>query len=372
MTLKPLSGIRVLDFTALPPGGACTIMLADLGAEIIRIESPAQKGKPSLVIGQVALSRGKQSLTLDQRHPGANELLMRLVKHVDIIVENAKPGVMEARGFGYAQASAANPSLIWCAITGFGQTGPNADHAGHDISYVAHSGLLGALSAELPWQPAISLALQAGALSAVIAIQSALIQRGKTGHGAFIDLSLSESAGWFLNCGINPLSDRPLALPASPDRRLYACADNRFIVIACAEARTWGALCDQLGLAEYKDQLHKWQDAKEMTRILSEIFASKPAADWVQQLAASGAAVTIVNHASQLLNDPQILARRSVVMASGVPVPANPVRIMAPGGEETGTTTQAPHQVGQDTADVLRDAGFSNEEILGLEQGGVI
>jgi alpha-methylacyl-CoA racemase len=372
MTLKPLSGLRVLDFTAMPPGGACTVLLADLGAEIIRVEPPAQKGKPSLVVGQVALSRGKNSLTLDMRNPRAAEILLRLAKTIDIVVENAKPGAMEARGFGYAQARAANPGIIWCAITGFGQTGPYADHAGHDLSYLAHSGLLGALSAEQGWQPALPLALQAGALSAVIAIQSALIQRGRNGEGGFIDLSLSEAAGWFLTCGINPLSERPLLLPASPDRRLYTCADGRLIAIACAEPRTWGVLCDQLGLAEYKDQLHKWPDPAAAIEALSAIFVTKPAAQWVAELAPLGAAATIMNHATQLFDDPQIQARGAVVTAAGVPVPASPVRLTAPDGSTTATATEPPHKVGEDTARLLRQAGFTAEEIAGLEQGGIV
>lgn len=372
MTLKPLSGLRVLDFTAMPPGGACTVLLADLGAEIIRIEPPAQKGKPSLVVGQVALSRGKNSLTLDMRNPRAAEILLRLAKSTDIVVENAKPGAMEARGFGYAQARATNPGIIWCAITGFGQSGPYADHAGHDLNYLAHSGLLGALNAEQGWQPALPLALQAGALSAVIAIQSALIQRGRSGEGGFIDCSLSEAASWFLTCGINPLSERPLLLPASPDRRLYACADGRFIAIACAEPRTWGALCDGLGLQEQKDQLHKWQDAAATIATLTAIFAAKPAAQWVAELVPLGAAVTVMNHATQLLEDPQVQARGTIVTAGGVPVPASPVHLIAPDGSATATAVEPPHKVGEDTARLLGHAGFTAEEITRLEQEGII
>ena len=192
--LEPLAGIRVLDFTAFPPGGSCTVMLADLGAEIIRVESPAQKGKPSLVVGQIALSRGKRSMTLDLRNRASAEVLRRLAATVDVIVENAKPGSMQERGFGYTHARAANPRIIWCAITGFGQSGPYAGHAGHDLSYLAHSGLLGALNPEQPWQPSMSLALQAGAFSAVVGIQAALLQRAQSGEGAFIDVSLSEAA----------------------------------------------------------------------------------------------------------------------------------------------------------------------------------
>jgi len=370
-TLKPLSGIRVLDFTAFPPGGACTVMLADLGAEVIRIESPAQKGKTSMVIGQMSLSRGKQSMTLDLRNPASNGILRRLAVSVDVIVENAKPGSMEERGFGYSHACAANPGIIWCAITGFGQTGPYAEHAGHDLSYLAHSGLLAAMSGDQIWQPGISLSLQAGALGAVVAIQAALLLRARTGEGAFVDLSLSESASWFLSCGINPLSDRPFVLPMTPDRRLYDCADGRRVAVACAEPRTWNALCDELGVPELKPNLHKAEFAEATTSTLASIFLRQPAAEWVARLAPAGAAVTIMNHASQLLADPQVQARHGAVDAAGVSVPATPLRIRALDGRETATATDAPHQIGEDTAAVLAAAGFSGSEIEELIAQGI-
>lgn len=370
--LKPLAGIRVLDFTALPPGGACTVMLADLGADVIRIEPPTQKGKPSLVVGQVALSRGKRSMTLDLRNPAASGILQRLAATVDVIVENAKPGSMEERGFGYHHAQAANPGIIWCAITGFGQSGPYADHAGHDLSYLAHSGLLGALSAEQPWQPGIALSLQSGALSAVIGIQAALLRRAQSGKGAFIDLSLSEAATWFLTCGINPLSDRPLILPTTPDRRLYTCADGRFAAVACAEPRTWGALCDGLGVPELKPNLHQSESAAATTAALAAIFLTRPAAEWVELLAPTGAAVTVMNHASQLLDDPHVRARNAIVEVAGKPVPASPIRLAAVDGSQSSTATAAPHTVGEDTADVLTAAGFSIGEIDALTAEGVV
>jgi len=139
--LRPLAGIRVLDFTAVPPGGACTTLLADLGADVIRIEPPALKGKPSTIFGQIAISRGKRSMTLDQRSPAAPEILLRLASSADVVVENARPGAMEKQGFGYNHARQVNRRIIWCAMTGFGQSGPYAAHGGHDLNYIAHSGL---------------------------------------------------------------------------------------------------------------------------------------------------------------------------------------------------------------------------------------
>ena len=370
--LKPLSGIRVLDFTAFPPGGACTVMLADLGAEVIRIEPPAQKGKPSLVIGQVALSRGKRSITLDLRNPAANAVLERLARTTDVVVENARPGAMEARGFGYSQAKAANPRLIWCAITGFGQTGPYADHAGHDLSYVAHSGFLGALSPDREFHPAIQIGTTVGAMAAVVGIQAALLERAKTNAGGFLDISLSESAGWLLTGGVNPFSDSPYRLGAPPDRRTYACQDGRFVAIACAEPRTWSALCDGLEAPDLKDRLNQPAQAEATTERLAALFRQRPAAEWVARLAPNGAAVTLMNDAGQVLDDPQVLARGSIAQSAGVPVPATPVRLSAADGRQTSTATEPPHLVGQDTADVLASAGFSQAEIEALAADRVV
>jgi crotonobetainyl-CoA:carnitine CoA-transferase CaiB-like acyl-CoA transferase len=224
MTLQPLAGIRVLDFTAFPPGGACTVMLADFGAEIIRIEAPCQKGQPSLVVRQVALSRGKRSMTLDLRNPASSEILQRLAPAIDVVVENARPGAMEARGFGYSHARAKNP-------------------------------------------------------------------------------------------------------PA---------------------------------------------EAQNAAKVIGDIFRTRPAAEWVERLAPAGAAVTIVNHGIQLLEDPHIRARRSIVESAGVPVPANPVRLSDPDANYSDTVTGAPHTVGQDTADVLASAGFSADEIEDYVRFGLV
>jgi len=370
--LQPLAGIRVLDFTAVPPGGACTTLLADLGADVIRIEPPALKGKPSTIFGQVAISRGKRSMTLDQRNPKAPEILLRLAASADIIVENSRPGVMEKRGFGYSHARDVNPRIIWCAMTGFGQDGPNAGHGGHDLNYIAHSGLLGALTSDRDWHPGISLALQLGALNAVIAVEGALLQRHTTGEGAFIDLSFSEAATWFLGCGMNPLAESPFAIPVTPDRRLYACADGRHVAIACSEPRNWKVLCEQLGVPEFTDQLHKWSDAAAVAQRLADIFATRSAKDWVDLLAPLGAAVTLLNHGAQLCEDPHVLARQSVIEVAGVPVPASPIRIVAPDGSHSLTSMGAPPNVGDDTADVLRDAGFEPAEIEELAAEGII
>ena len=370
--LQPLEGIRVLDFTNVPPGAACATLLADLGAEVVRVESPKAKGKPSLVIGQIALSRGKKSITLDMRAPQANGVLATLAKTFDVVLENGFPGTMAERGFGYPQASEANPGIIWCSLTGFGQDGPYARYSGHDISYLAHSGLLGALTPDRAWHPGLPLALQAGGMAAVAAIEAALIRKLRTGKGAQVDISLSEAATWFLNCGINAISDRAFSLPESPDRRLYACADGRYVAVACAEPRTWEALCNGLGCDDLIGELHKWQDMPGTIARLAACFHEKPAAEWMALLAPKGAAVTILNHATQLLDDPHVVARGSVVEVAGTVVPANPLRVDGGADGVTGTNLNPPTTVGADTAEILGSAGYSADAIAGFVESGLV
>jgi crotonobetainyl-CoA:carnitine CoA-transferase CaiB-like acyl-CoA transferase len=373
MSTKPLAGFRVLDFTAFPPGGMATVMLADLGAEVIRVESITQKGQPSSVLGQPAMSRAKKSLALDLKNPQANAILQRLAASTDVVVENAKPGSMEARGFGYAQAKMANPSVVWCAITGFGQDGPNVDHAGHDLSYLAHSGLLASLSATMPWHPASSIALQAGASAAVVGIQAALLRvardKGGRGEGAHLDISLSEAASWFLTAAFSPFSEPPFALSPSPDRRLYECADGRFVAVASAEIRTWSALCDGLGVDVLKGQLHKWDQVEEATKTIADIFLTRPAAEWVERLAPTGAAIAMVNAGRQLLDDPHVVSRGSMADVAGKPVPANPIRLS---GVADRTNLTPPPLVGEHSIALLEGAGFSAEEISALVADGVV
>ncbi len=372
MTLKPLDGVRVLDFTRLPPGGYCTVLLADLGAEIIRVESPAQAGKPSLVIGQVGLSRAKRSITLNTRDPRGAEVLARLIATVDVVVENGAPGSSVATGFTYEQAAALRPELIWCAITGYGQTGPYAQWSGHDLSFLAQSGLLAALGGELPWHPAAMLAVSTGALMAVTAIQSALLQRHRSGLGGHLDVSLAESSLWHLSGFDGTVAGEFASIPVTPDRRLYLCADGRYISVAAAEPRTWGQLCEGVGTPELVPHLHQPAHAEAATQALAARFATRPLAEWLAVLGDLGAAVAPVNQGAQIARDPQIIARGALVEVAGRQVPANPIHLSSPSGETTATDRTPPTTIGADTDAVLKTAGFTADEIATLREGGLI
>ena len=350
------------------------MQLADLGAEVVRVEPPKLAGQASLVIGEIGLSRGKQSVTLDQRHPRAKEVFLRLAKGSDVLVENAKPGAMSARGFGYSQVAEVAPRLIWCSITGFGQDGPYADRGGHDLSYLGHSGMLAALAGDLPWHPGAMLSVPVGAMMGALGIVSALLERSRSGKGCQIDISLAEASTWLLAGASHAFTgDGGGGISMTPERRLYLCADGRHISVAAAEPRTWAALCEGLVLPELASKVRpRGAEGEAIAARLAAVFATRPADEWVAELGPRGAAVNAVNRGRDVVEDSHYRSRQVFVDVAGGSVPGNPVRLRDHDGRRSCTATEAPPTVGQHTDKVLGDIGFSADEISGLRADGVI
>ena len=245
---QALAGVKVLDLTRFPPGAYCTVLLADLGADVVRIDAP---GANTMFFGiSTGIGRAKRSVAVDLRHPDATDVLKRLVAWADVVVDNARPGSLDERGYGPKRATEEHPSLIWCSITGYGQDGPYADWAGHDISYFAHSGMLAGINPALPWHPQVVVAIPIGGLMAVTGITTALFDRERTGRGAHLDISLAEATTWTLSGSDGHLTDSSYGIPVSPARHLYQCSDGQWITTAADEPRTWTALCTGLGLED--------------------------------------------------------------------------------------------------------------------------
>lgn len=364
---RPLRGVHVVDLTRLPPGAYCTVLLADLGADVCCVESPTSGRLGS----SVGIGRGKRSVAVDLRGPRGPELLRRLASWADVLVENERPGAMDERGFGYRHASAEMPSLIWCSLSGFGQDGPYAKWAGHDISFTAHGGLLSAVNPALPWHPQTVLSIPIGALMAAVGILGALRERDRTGKGCQLDISLSEAATWLLSGEDGEVNGTPRGVPSGPDRHLYECADGGWIVVAAAEPRTWSALCQELGLDDLIDSLHRFGDAQAVIDRLAGIFRTRPAAEWVARLGPR-AAVTRVNRGAELRHDPQVTARGALRQVGDVLVPATPIRVRDGAGPLPPPDTHPPRPVGADTRAVLSEAGFSDAEIAALLAEGAI
>ncbi len=364
---QALSGVKVLDLTRFPPGQFCTVMLADLGANVVRVDAPGWNPMHAGV--GTGIGRAKRSVALDLRNSRATQVLQRLAGAADVVVDNNRPGDLDNRGFGPKAAALHYPSLIWCSITGYGQDGPYARFAGHDITYTAFSGLLAAINPELPWYPQLVLSLPIAALMATTGIVTALYDRQRTGQGAHIDISMSEAASWLLGGSEGQLSDSAFGIPISASRRLYQCADSRWVSVAADEPRAWSAFCNGLGLEDMADT--RPADQEEATRRIGDVLRTRPASEWIAELGPTGSTISAVHEGATLLEDPQVRARGSVVEVDGKPIPANPIRINGPDGPRTTTVTAPPPRAGSHTEEVLSEAGFSSEEIDELRSSGV-
>jgi alpha-methylacyl-CoA racemase len=366
---RALSGITVLDLTRFAPGAFCTVMLADLGADVVRVDSP---GTNLMMFGTTTgIARGKRSIALDFRHEGYDAVLRRLVAGADVVVDNARPGSLDERGYGPRQATADHPGLVWCSITGFGQDGPYATWPGHDLTYLAHAGLLSGLHA-LPWFPQSVVAVPTGALMAVAAITTALFDRERTGKGAHVDVALSESAAWLLSSNEGHLSDAGWTIPESPSRNLYQCSDGRWVTTAADEPRTWSALCTALGLDDLAAARPAPTEHEAVIQRFRDAFAARPAAEWVADLGPAGVTISFAHEGSTYVDDPQVRARGAVVEVDGKPFPANPIRIHGADGPRTSTVTTPPPPIGADTDAVLVEAGFSADEVSAMHDSGLL
>ena len=378
----PLGHVRVLDLSRLYPGAYCTGLLADLGADVVKVEAPgAGDGLRFVETGDVlaahaALNRGKRSVRLDLKHEAAPEVVRRLARTVDVVVESQRPGMLDARGMGFEALRAENPGLVWCSITGFGPDGPLAEAPGHDITYLGVAGALSLLGDDPadPPLPDVVIAVPLAAMTAVAGISSALVQRERTGVGARVEVNMLESAMWMIQDHVT----RGLAGPAAgwdsfAGRRIYRCADGRLVTVTASEPRSWATLCEALGRADLAG-LALGEDEPRKIAALTEAFASRPAEEWVRQPGLAGG-VGAVNRPEDLADEPQVVHRKGIVAlddAASTPVVANPVRLDGADGDAASLARSAPPELGADTDEVLAEAGFSADEIAALRAGGAV
>lgn len=346
---QPLHGIRVLDFSTLLPGPMAGLILAEAGAEVIKIERPGYGEEMRLYeprFGDTSanfalLNRGKKSLALDLKDAGTVAKLRTLIAGAHVILEQFRPGVMARLGLGYDDARTINPAIIYCSITGYGQTGPKADTAAHDLNYIGDTGLLalsaGADGAPIP-PPGLIADIGGGALPAVINILLALREAERTGRGTHLDIAMCDNVFawqyWAMATveaeGRSPAPGRELVTGGSPRYRLYRTADGRFAAVAALEQKFWDNLCDLLGLpAALRDDR---RDPDATAAAVAEIIASKPAAHWRKAFAARDVCCSIVQDMAEAMADPHFRARglfgRRVVdgtrSLTAVPVPVAP------------------------------------------------
>jgi CoA:oxalate CoA-transferase len=346
-----LEGVRVIDMTSLLPGPYCTQILADLGAEVIKVERPGSGDGLRTIAPATfaAVNRGKRSLALDLRRNADRALLDDLVRTADVFIEGFRPGVADRLGAGYARLSELNPRLIYCSLSGYGQSGPARDLPGHDVNYLSTVGALD--PAPGPGQPprhyaAVPMADMAGALFAAIAILAALVRRAGSANsgGAYLDASLA-GAGLALMSG--RLTDFPTLPLAGGAYGAFLAADGRAFTIGCIEDAFWQRLClalDRADLAaspEWATFAQRSMRAAELDSMLAAEFARHPRDEWIARLRAADVPVAPVNTPADVADDPYVAGSGLLVEGEVGGLPVRAVRfpvgmpgLVAPAGQQ--------------------------------------
>lgn len=324
--MLPLTGIRVLDLTTLVPGPITTLALAEAGASVLKIERPGgdearsyepKMGEDSGVF--IVLNRGKRSLMLDLKTSEGVARLKNLARDADILVEQFRPGVMARLGISYDDLSKINRRLIYCAISGYGQSGPLSQVAAHDLNYVADSGMLSLVASEngtpsLP--PALIADIAGGSYPAIINILLALLHRERTGDGCYIDISMAENVLPFLYAalaqhqitGQSPKSGGEMTTGGSARYGIYRTADGRFLTVAPVEERFWVNFCDRIGLSE-ADRADA-VDPERTKRIVASKIVEKSATEWAVIFTGHDVCVSVVATIDEALKSEHFRARK--------------------------------------------------------------
>jgi crotonobetainyl-CoA:carnitine CoA-transferase CaiB-like acyl-CoA transferase len=383
--MQPLSGVGVLDLTRLLPGGFCTLILSDLGADVLKIEEPGRgdylRAFPPLGKTQsalfTALNRGKRSLTLNLKSDQGRALLLDLARSADVLIEGFRPGVLARLGLGYETLRAANARLIICAISGYGQQGPLRDRVGHDLNYLGYAGALPLFAPRgggLPIVPGTQIAdLGGGALAAAVGILAALLERERTGEGQFLDISMTDGVLHWLAAmaaeqwatGAVPAGGRGPLSGGYACYSVYAAADGRALTVAAVEPHFWATLCRMLGREPFIPlQYAPWPEQERMFADLDALFATRTLGEW---LAFFGDAEVCVGPALSLAEALEFHAGRMIDLDQ----PGEGSQRQLGGLFGVASARPAP-ALGEHTAEALAGLGKSAEAIAALRRDGVI
>ena len=378
----PLTGIKVLELPAIGPVPFLGMLLADLGAEVTRIDRLTPGVDPlTTILGATGpLGRGRKSVAVDLRQPAGAAVALDLAAGVDVLIEGFRPGVAERLGIGPDQALARNPALVYGRMTGWGQDGPLAMTAGHDITYLAVSGLLHGIgpAAGPPVPPANYVAdFGGGAMSLAVGLLAAVLSARSTGAGQVVDASMVDGAA-YLATMVRTLHGHQLWRDereanilngGAPNYRCYACSDGRYVAVGALEPRFWNTLLVTLGLdpASTPSPLDPAR-ATELADLLARVFAGRPRDDWAELFAGTDACVVPVLTLAEAPDHPNNQARRSYVEVAGVRVAAPVPRF----GGTPATVAGPPPALGAHTDDVLAGLGYSADRRAELRAAGVI
>jgi alpha-methylacyl-CoA racemase len=380
-----LEGVRVLDLTRLLPGAYCTLLLADMGADVVKVEEPGagdyMRWYPPLRDGQGvvfnALNRNKRSLTLNLKSEAGRKLFLALAERADVVVDGNRPGVLDRLGAGWSVLRERSPRLVMCAITGYGQTGPLAQRAGHDLNYMAIAGALSmnARFGEAPHPLAVQVAdLGGGGQGAATAILGALLAVARGGEGRFLDVSMTDGAlSWLAVPLAQVAAEGPI--PAGRHRLtgryacygVYRCADGRCMSVGALEPKFWRALCEALGRPDLVDDQYVEGEGQERLRAeLAAVFATRARDEWTAALAGLEVCCEPVLELPEVAGHAQVKAR-----GLGVDHPTG--REVAPAVRlADGWRRKGPPALGEDTAALLAEVGVDAARMEDLRAAGAV
>jgi crotonobetainyl-CoA:carnitine CoA-transferase CaiB-like acyl-CoA transferase len=397
--MLPLDHIRVLDLTRLAPGPHCTMILADMGADVIRIEEPgggrramAERSRedPAQVHAAEerreahnALNRNKRSIVLNLKHPDAREAFYALVQTADVVVEGYRPGVVQRLGVDYETLAKRNPRIIGCSISGYGQNGPYRLLVGHDINYIAIAGALG-ITGHADGPPAIPANLLAdyagGGLHAALAICLALIARERTGRGQNIDLAMTDGVITLLAAALSesygtgtPVRRGAHRLTgANPHYSVYECADGRYIAVGANEPWFFENLCRALGGDAFVGDHAATGERREQVRaFFRQTFKTRTRDEWFAALFDKDVCIAPVYDLEEVEHDPQVQARQMIVDVQHPTVgTVKQVGLSLKLSETPGAIRHAAPRRGQHTAEILGSIGWTAEQIAALRAAG--
>ncbi len=386
-----LDGLRILDLSRLLPGPFATQLLADAGADVIKIEDPERgdytRYTPPYTDREVgtifdAVNRGKRSVTIDLKKDTGQEVFMDLVETADVVFEQFRPGVVDRLGVDYESVRKYNPEIIYCSLTGFGQKGPYADRVGHDLNYIGMAGMLDLTRTDEdadPQIPGYPVADMSGGLLAAFSILGAIVSRelGNT-NGEYVDVSMIDVVTSFSQpvahealTGDGPLPGETPLTGAFPWYDVYETANGRYVTIAALEEKFWKAFCEAIGRKDLID-LHQTENPDEREALREElrnIFARKSREEWENELGDVDAMVAPVWTLSETLSSDHVAARELLDRETGTPRVGFPVQTSEP-PKDSGAGVPPGH--GEHTEDVLRSVGFDEAEIQSFRENNVV
>jgi len=372
---SPLAGIRVVDFSLFVPGPFCSSILADLGAEVVKVEPPGgDPGRRYIPVQFRTENRNKRSLALNLKAPEAKDIVQRLACEADIAIEGFRPGVAERLGIGHAVLRQRNARLIYCSISGYGQTGPWRERPGHDVNYVAAAGALAYPGQWLkpPVRSSIAIADMGGGSAAAIAVLAALAERSRTGRGVRLDLSLFETAFFWaaMRHGLDPAVDPKAHI--FPVNDVFETSDGQRLTLGILEEHFWGnflRVVPELGDERFATDAGRRAHGDALSERLAAVMRSRTAEEWIQLCEQHDVPVDRCLTPAQAAELEQIRVRGGAVTHAGERFALCPVH--AEGARGAKLRRGVP-QLGEHTREILVELGFDDAQIVGLVRAGAV